>query len=154
MYRTFHSGRKSKSSSSSVSIDHDLAEGLVDLEKLQSAMESAVGKLQLDFRDKISTKILPSEYWHLLIFYVPVIFTALFFPIYGHSPLEEKSYFLLLWIEGCRSIASIILSIHLPIHDWIQYSQHIFCVIFLPLIKFTLYIYYYSLQQIKEQKCL
>ena len=81
MYHTFHSGRKSKSSSSSVSIDHDLAEGLVDLEKLQSAMESAVGKLQLDFRDKISTKILPSEYWHLLIFYVPVIFTALFFPI-------------------------------------------------------------------------
>lgn len=53
-------GRKSKSSSSSVSIDHDLAEGLVDLEKLQSAMESAVGKLQLDFRDKISTKILPN----------------------------------------------------------------------------------------------
>ncbi|CAH3191312.1 unnamed protein product, partial [Porites evermanni] len=60
LFHTFHSGRKSKSSSSSVSIDHDLAEGLVDLEKLQSAMESAVGKLQLDFRDKISTKILPN----------------------------------------------------------------------------------------------
>lgn len=77
---TYHSGRKSKSSSSSVSIDHDLAEGLVDLEKLQSAMESAVGKLQLDFRDKISTKILPREYWHYIDILCSSHFYSIIFP--------------------------------------------------------------------------
>ena len=60
-----------------MSIDHDLAEGLVDLEKLQSAMESAVGKLQVDFRDKISTKILPSEYWY----YIDILCSSHFYSI-------------------------------------------------------------------------
>jgi len=54
----FFKGKKTKSST--VSVDHDLAEGLVDLEKLKTTMESTVGRLQLEFRDKISTKILPS----------------------------------------------------------------------------------------------
>lgn len=57
-------GKKAKSST--ISIDHDLADGLVDLEKLKTNMESAVSKLQLDFRDKVSTKILPSKSWHML----------------------------------------------------------------------------------------
>lgn len=57
----FYAAKKGKKSkSASVSIDHDLAEGLVDLDKLKTNMESTVSKLQLDFRDKISTKILPN----------------------------------------------------------------------------------------------
>ena len=56
----FFKGKKTKSST--VSVDHDLAEGLVDLEKLKTTMESTVGRLQLEFRDKISTKILPSKF--------------------------------------------------------------------------------------------
>ena len=72
-------GKKSKSAS--VSIDHDLAEGLVDLDKLKTNMESTVSKLQLDFRDKISTKILPSEYIHSYMYHIVNFALFLSFPL-------------------------------------------------------------------------
>ena len=56
---TFQPGKKAKSST--ISIDHDLAVGLVDLAKLKTSMESTVSRLQLDFRDKLSTKVQPSK---------------------------------------------------------------------------------------------
>ena len=52
-------GKKAKPAA--VSIDHDLAEGLVDLEKLQTNMASTVARLQLEFKDKISVKFQPSK---------------------------------------------------------------------------------------------
>lgn len=55
----FHPGKKAKSST--ISIDNDLAVGLVDLAKLKTSMESTVSRLQLDFRDKLSTKVQPSK---------------------------------------------------------------------------------------------
>ncbi|XP_068697568.1 ribosome-recycling factor, mitochondrial-like [Montipora foliosa] len=54
----FRMGKKAKLST--VSVDQDLADGLVDLKKLKTTMENTVSKLQLDFRDKISTKIQPN----------------------------------------------------------------------------------------------
>ncbi|XP_015780433.1 PREDICTED: ribosome-recycling factor, mitochondrial-like isoform X2 [Acropora digitifera] len=49
-----------KAKSSTISIDNDLAVGLVDLAKLKTSMESTVSRLQLDFRDKLSTKVQPN----------------------------------------------------------------------------------------------
>lgn len=51
-------GKKAKSPN--VAIDHDLAEGLVDLEKLKASMQKTVDSLQLEFQDKLSVKIQPN----------------------------------------------------------------------------------------------
>ncbi|KAJ7384993.1 hypothetical protein OS493_018682 [Desmophyllum pertusum] len=57
----FYAAKKGKKAKpSTVSIDHDLAEGLVDLEKLKTSMESTVGKLQVEFKDKLSVKLQPN----------------------------------------------------------------------------------------------
>ena len=56
----FFAGKKAKSPN--VAIDHDLAEGLVDLEKLKATMQRTVDSLQLEFQDKLSVKIQPSEF--------------------------------------------------------------------------------------------
>jgi len=53
-------GKKAKSPN--VAIDHDLAEGLVDLEKLKATMQKTVGSLQLEFKDKLSVNVQPSEF--------------------------------------------------------------------------------------------
>lgn len=55
-----HRRKAKKAKSSTISIDHDLAVGLVDLAKLKTSMESTVSRLQLDFRDKLSTKVQPN----------------------------------------------------------------------------------------------
>lgn len=152
LFHTFHSGRKSKSSSSSVSIDHDLAEGLVDLEKLQSAMESAVGKLQLDFRDKISTKILPSEYWHYIDILRSSHFYGLIFP-HLWSLTSWREVLFSASVDRRLQVHCIYNTQHSSANPWLDSILSTYFVsFFLPLIKFTLYIY--SLQQIKEQKCL
>ena len=57
---TFFAGKKAKSPN--VAIDHDLAEGLVDLEKLKATMQRTLDSLQLEFQDKLSVKIQPSEF--------------------------------------------------------------------------------------------
>ena len=57
---TFLVGKKTKSPN--VAIDHDLADGLVDLEKLKATMQKTVGSLQLEFKDKLSVNIQPSEF--------------------------------------------------------------------------------------------
>ena len=54
-----HSGKKSKSSS--VTLDYDLAEGLVNLEKLKNHMQSTLGKLQTELKDKLNVKIQPRK---------------------------------------------------------------------------------------------
>ncbi|XP_020624200.1 uncharacterized protein LOC110061693 [Orbicella faveolata] len=51
-------GKKAKSPN--VAIDHDLAEGLVDLEKLKATMQKTVGSLQLEFKDKLTVSIQPN----------------------------------------------------------------------------------------------
>ena len=56
----FIAGKKAKSPI--VAIDHDLADGLVDLEKLKASMQKTVGSLQLEFKDKLSVNIQPSKY--------------------------------------------------------------------------------------------
>ncbi|KAL9975910.1 hypothetical protein ACROYT_G013129 [Oculina patagonica] len=57
----FYAAKKGKKAKSpTVSIDHDLADGLVDLEKLKTTMQSTVGSLQLEFKDKLSVKIQPN----------------------------------------------------------------------------------------------
>ncbi|KAK2554694.1 Ribosome-recycling factor [Acropora cervicornis] len=58
--RFYASKKGKKAKSSTISIDHDLAVGLVDLAKLKTSMESTVSRLQLDFRDKLSTKVQPN----------------------------------------------------------------------------------------------
>ena len=60
IYHAFFAGKKAKSPS--VAIDHDLAEGLVDLEKLKATMQKTVASLQLEFKDKLSVNIQPSEF--------------------------------------------------------------------------------------------
>ena len=55
----FSTGKKAKSAA--VSLDHDLADGLVDLEKLKSNMTSTVTRLQLEFKDKITVKVKPGK---------------------------------------------------------------------------------------------
>ncbi|PFX34961.1 ribosome-recycling factor, mitochondrial-like [Stylophora pistillata] len=56
----FYAAKKGKKArSAAVSIDHDIADGLVDLEKLKSNMASTVTRLQLEFRDKITVEIKP-----------------------------------------------------------------------------------------------
>ncbi|XP_029195971.2 ribosome-recycling factor, mitochondrial-like isoform X1 [Acropora millepora] len=58
--RFYASKKGKKAKSSTISIDNDLAVGLVDLAKLKTSMESTVSRLQLDFRDKLSTKVQPN----------------------------------------------------------------------------------------------
>lgn len=60
-FARFYAAKKGKKAKSPiVAIDHDLADGLVDLEKLKASMQKTVGSLQLEFKDKLSVNIQPN----------------------------------------------------------------------------------------------
>lgn len=59
LVRSYAAKKGKKAKSAAVSLDHDLADGLVDLEKLKSNMTSTVTRLQLEFKDKITVKVKP-----------------------------------------------------------------------------------------------
>jgi len=53
----YFSGKTKKKGSQSVAYDPELADGLVDFDKIKKNMESAVEKLQHDFTTKINIEM-------------------------------------------------------------------------------------------------
>ena len=51
-----------KKSPSRVVYDYDVADGLVDLDKLSSNMQNTLDRLKQDYMTKVTVRILPSEY--------------------------------------------------------------------------------------------